>query len=109
MRFHPRAVSRVQDGAENGVKEMTACPLALAAQCYCANQVSSFAASEMAANTAVLLLAHGSPENPSQVPEFLRHVTGRRPFPPAGVEEIQHGDSLIRFSPLNCRAFLQHD
>jgi len=88
---------------------MTACPLALAAQCYCANQVSSFAASEMAANTAVLLLAHGSPENPSQVPEFLRHVTGGRPLPPAVVEEIRHRYSLIGFSPLACWTFLQAD
>src|SRR5258708_14205490 len=103
MRFHQRAVARVQDGAENGVKEMTACPLGLAAQCYCANQVSSFAASEMAANTAVLLLAHGSPENPSQVPEFLRYVTGGRPLPPAVVEGIRHRHSLICFSPLASR------
>src|SRR5258706_3645830 len=109
MRFHPRAVARVQDGAENGVKEMTDCPLARADQCYCPNQVSSFAASEMAANTAVLLLAHGSPENPSQVPEFLRHVTGGRPLPPAVVEEIRHRYSLIGFSPLACWTFLQAD
>src|SRR5258706_11802321 len=88
---------------------MTACPLGLAAQCYCANQVSSFAASEMADNPAVLLLAHGSPENPSQVPEFLSYVTGGRPLPPAVVEEIRHRYSLIGFSPLACWTFLQAD
>jgi protoporphyrin/coproporphyrin ferrochelatase len=88
---------------------MTACPLALAAQCYCANQVSSFAASEAPAKTAVLLLAHGSPENPSQVPEFLGYVTGGRPLPPAVVEEIRHRYSLIGFSPLACWTFLQAD
>jgi protoporphyrin/coproporphyrin ferrochelatase len=88
---------------------MTACPLGLAAQCYCANQVSSFAISEAPANTAVLLLAHGSPENPSQVPEFLGYVTGGRPLPPAVVEEIRHRYLLIGFSPLACWTFLQAD
>ncbi len=88
---------------------MTACPLGLAGQCYCANQVSSFAASEAPAKTAVLLLAHGSPENPGQVPEFLRYVTGGRPLPPAVVEEIRHHYSLIGFSPLACWTFLQAD
>src|SRR5258708_8932402 len=107
MRFHPRAVARVKGGSENGVKEMPACPLALAAQCYCANQVSSFAASEMAANTAVLLLAHGSPENPSQVPEFLRHVTGGRPLPPAAVQEVPHRYSPLGFSPLGFSTLFQ--
>src|SRR5258707_13486482 len=90
---------------------MTACPLGLAAQCYCANQVTSFAASEQSsetpANTAVLLLAHGSPENPSQVPEFLRHVTGGRPLPPAVVEGIRHRYSLLGFAPLAASTFLQ--
>ena len=88
---------------------MTACPLGLAGQCYCANQVSSFAASETPAKTAVLLLAHGSPENPSQVPEFLGYVTGGRPLPPPVVEEIRHRYSLIGFSPLACWTFLQAD
>jgi protoporphyrin/coproporphyrin ferrochelatase len=92
---------------------MTACPLALAGRCYCANHVSSFAASEqssdLSAKTAVLLLAHGSPENPSQVPEFLGYVTGGRPLPPAVVEEIRHRYSVIGFSPLACWTFLQAD
>jgi ferrochelatase len=88
---------------------MTACPLGPAGQCYCANQVTSFAASEMPAKTAVLLLAHGSPENPSQVPEFLSYVTGGRLLPPTVVEEIRHRYSLIEFSPLACWTFLQAD
>ena len=88
---------------------MTACPLGLAAQCYCANRVSSFAASEAPAKTAVLLLAHGSPENPSQVPEFLGYVTGGRSLPPQVVEEIRRHYSLIGFSPLACWTFLQAD
>jgi protoporphyrin/coproporphyrin ferrochelatase len=88
---------------------MTACPLGLAGQCYCANRVSSFAASEVRAKTAVLLLAHGSPENPDQVPDFLSYVTGGRPLPPAVVEEIRHRYSLIGFSPLACWTLLQAD
>ncbi len=88
---------------------MTACPLGLAGQCYCANRVSSFAASEQSAKTAVLLLAHGSPENPDQVPEFLSYVTGGRPLPLAVVEEIRRRYSLIGFSPLACWTLLQAD
>ncbi len=87
---------------------MTPCPLGLAGRCYCANQMSSFAAAEPA-KTAVLLLAHGSPENPDQIPEFLRYVTGGRPLPPAVVEEIRHRYSLIGFSPLPCWTLLQAD
>ena len=92
---------------------MTACPLGLSRQCYCANHVSSFAAeansSASPAKTAVLLLAHGSPENPDQVPEFLSYVTGGRPLPPPVVEEIRHRYSLIGFSPLPCWTLLQAD
>jgi ferrochelatase len=86
---------------------MTPCPLGQAGQCYCAKQVSSFAAPS--AKTAVLLLAHGSPENPDQVPEFLSYVTGGRPLPPTVVEEIRHRYSLIGFSPLPCWTLLQAD
>jgi ferrochelatase len=87
---------------------MTACPLGPAGPCYCANQVSSFE-SDAPAKTAVLLVAHGSPENPGQIPEFLRYVTGGRPLPPAVVEEIRHRYSLIGFSPLRCWTVLQAD
>jgi len=89
---------------------MTACPLGLAGQCYCANQISSFStASTATEKTAVLLLAHGSPENPDQTPDFLRYVTGGRPLPPQVVEEIRHRYSLIGFSPLACWTLLQAD
>jgi ferrochelatase len=87
---------------------MTACPLRQASQCYCANKRSSFADANPA-KTAVLLLAHGSPENPGQVPEFLKYVTGGRPLPPTVVEEIRHRYSLIGFSPLACWTLLQAD
>lgn len=88
---------------------MTGCPLTLGGFCYCASQMSSFPADANEARTAVLLLAHGSPENPDQVPEFLRHVTGGRPLPPPVVEEIRHRYSLIGFSPLACWTLLQAD
>jgi ferrochelatase len=81
------------------------CPLRLGADCYCANHVSAFAVAP--GKTAVLLLAHGSPENPDQVPEFLHYVTGGRALPPALVEEIRHRYSLIGFSPLACWTLLQ--
>jgi protoporphyrin/coproporphyrin ferrochelatase len=86
---------------------MTPCPLGLGGQCYCANQESSFAAPP--SKTAVLLLAHGSPENPGQVPEFLGYVTGGRSLPPQVVEEIRHRYALIGFSPLACWTLLQAD
>ncbi len=50
--------------------------------------------------TAVLLLAHGSPNSVEQVPEFLLRVTGGRPLPPAVVEEVKHRYGLIGRSPL---------
>jgi ferrochelatase len=86
---------------------MTPCPLGLAGQCYCANRLSFFSSSP--AKNAVLLLAHGSPENPDQIPEFLRYVTGGRPMPPAVIEEIRHRYSLIGFSPLACWTLRQAD
>jgi ferrochelatase len=50
--------------------------------------------------TAVLLIAHGSPDSVEQVPEFLLRVTGGRPLPPAVVEEVKHRYELIGRSPL---------
>jgi ferrochelatase len=88
---------------------MTPCPLGYAGRCYCAKQLNSFAAAAPSQKTAVLLLAHGSPENPSQVPEFLSYVTGGRPLPSPVVEEIRHRYSLIGFSPLPCWTLLQAD
>jgi protoporphyrin/coproporphyrin ferrochelatase len=93
------------------------CPLALAgvSYCYCANRASSFVPETGAtrksdgSKTAVLLLAHGSPENPDQIPEFLNYVTGSRPLPPPVVEEVRHRYSLIGFSPLACWSLLQAD
>ncbi len=86
--------------------------MGLAGACYCANQISSFLttpAPASCAETAVLLLAHGTPDNPDQIPEYLRYVTGGRPLPPQVVEEIRHRYSLIGFSPLACWTLLQAD
>ena len=50
--------------------------------------------------TAVLLLAHGSPDRAEEVPEFLSYVTSGRPMPAEAVQEIAHRYSLIGSSPL---------
>jgi len=50
--------------------------------------------------TAVLLLAHGSPDSVDDVPEFLLQVTGGRPLPPPVVEEVKQRYGLIGRSPL---------
>ena len=49
---------------------------------------------------AVLLLAHGSPESPDDVPEFMKYITGGRPVPDAVIEEVRHRYALIGKSPL---------
>ncbi|HEX4155467.1 MAG TPA: ferrochelatase [Acidobacteriaceae bacterium] len=41
-------------------------------------------------HTAILLLAHGTPNVLSEMPEYLRHVTGGRPMPPHVIQELQH-------------------
>lgn len=51
-------------------------------------------------STAVLLLAHGSPESPEQVPEFLLKVTGGRPLPPEAIAEVKRRYQTIGKSPL---------
>jgi protoporphyrin/coproporphyrin ferrochelatase len=50
--------------------------------------------------TAVLLLAHGSPDSVDEVPEFLLHVTGGRPLPREAIDEVKHRYGLIGRSPL---------
>jgi protoporphyrin/coproporphyrin ferrochelatase len=49
---------------------------------------------------AILLLAHGSPDSPADVPEFMRHITGGRPVPDSVIQEVAHRYSLIGKSPL---------
>ena len=50
--------------------------------------------------TAVLLLAHGSPSTPEEIPEYLRYVTGGRSLPQNVVDEITHRYALVGASPL---------
>lgn len=54
----------------------------------------------MSAGTAILLLAHGTPERVEDIPCFLSAVTGGRQLPQAVIEEVQHRYSLIGHSPL---------
>jgi protoporphyrin/coproporphyrin ferrochelatase len=49
---------------------------------------------------AVLLLAHGSPSAPEEVPEYLKYVTSGRPLPQNVVDEITHRYALVGSSPL---------
>ncbi len=51
-------------------------------------------------HTAVLLLAHGSPDSMDEVPDFLLRVTGGRPLPPEVIEEVKHRYQVIGRSPL---------
>jgi ferrochelatase len=57
--------------------------------------------------TAVLLLAHGSPDSVDEVPEFLLQVTGGRPLPPRVVDEVKHRYGLIGQSPLTALTLQQ--
>ncbi|HZD95885.1 MAG TPA: ferrochelatase [Candidatus Sulfotelmatobacter sp.] len=50
--------------------------------------------------SAVLLLAHGSPDSPADIPEFMGYITGGRPVPVAVMREVEHRYSLIGKSPL---------
>ena len=59
--------------------------------------------------TAVLLLAHGSPDSVDEVPEFLLRVTGGRPLPQPVVDEVQHRYGLIGRSPLTELTLKQSD
>lgn len=54
----------------------------------------------MSDRSAVLLLAHGTPNTLDEIPEYLRNVTGGRPLPESVIEEIRHRYSLIGPSPL---------
>lgn len=50
--------------------------------------------------SAVILLAHGSPDSVKDVPEFLRHVTGGRVLPSDISDEVKHRYKLVGRSPL---------
>jgi len=59
--------------------------------------------------TAILLLAHGSPENVADVPEYMKYVTGGRGVPETVVLEVQHRYGLIGISPLRCHTVGQQN
>ena len=50
--------------------------------------------------TAILLLAHGTPDALNEIPEYLLNVTSGRPLPQTAIDEITHRYSLIGKSPL---------
>jgi len=45
--------------------------------------------------SAILLLAHGTPDKLSEMAEYLQRVTGGRPMPQEIIEELQHRYALI--------------
>ena len=59
--------------------------------------------------SALLLLAHGSPDSVDEVPEFLLRVTGGRPLPVQVVDEVKQRYGLIGQSPLTRWTFEQRD
>jgi protoporphyrin/coproporphyrin ferrochelatase len=51
-------------------------------------------------HTAILLLAHGTPDALDEITEYLRNVTSGRALPQSAIDEITHRYSLIGKSPL---------
>jgi ferrochelatase len=49
---------------------------------------------------AILLLAHGTPDELSDIPKYLSNVVSGRPMPQSVIDEITHRYSLIGKSPL---------
>ncbi len=47
-----------------------------------------------------MLLAHGSPESPADVPAFISHITDGRVVPEAVMAEVSHRYALVGKSPL---------
>ena len=84
---------------------MKDCRIGLGSSCYCSAESASTSASQ--SKSAVLLLAHGSPEAVDEIPDFLQSITRGRPLPSQVIEEVIHRYSLIGFSPLTCWTRLQ--
>src|SRR5437016_13149614 len=77
-------------------------------RCSCAGQRPAPTLELNVANTdktAILLLAHGSPESVDGIPDFLRGVTGARPVPSRVIDEVKHRSALIGHSPLQAITF----
>ena len=60
-----------------------------------------------AQDTAILLLAHGTPETLDEIPQYLLNVTSGRPLPQPVIDEITHRYGLIGKSPLTEITFKQ--
>ena len=58
---------------------------------------------------AVLLLAHGTPDKPEDVPSYLKNVTSGRPLPEEVVKEVERRYQLIGRSPLTELTFQQSE
>lgn len=56
---------------------------------------------------AILLLAHGTPDKPGDIPEYMKNVTGGRPIPDAVIQEVTHRYGLIGRSPLTDITMMQ--
>jgi protoporphyrin/coproporphyrin ferrochelatase len=84
---------------------MKDCRIGLGSSCYCSAEAGSTSA--LQSKSAVLLLAHGSPETADEIPDFLQSITRGRPLPSQVIDEVTHRYSLIGFSPLTCWTRLQ--
>ena len=78
--------------------DMKDCRIGLGSSCYCSAEAGSTSA--LQSKSAVLLLAHGSPETADEIPDFLQSITRGRPLPSQVIDEVTHRYSLIGFSPL---------
>src|SRR5438445_12164891 len=81
-------------------------------RCSCAGQRPAPTLELNVANTdktAILLLAHGSPESVDGIPEFLRGVTGARPVPSRVIDEVKHRYALNGRLPILVITFSQMD
>jgi ferrochelatase len=65
--------------------------------------------SETRKDTAVLLLAHGSPDSADDVSDFLLRVTGGRALPAEAIEEVKRRYATIGRSPLTEITLRQRD
>lgn len=60
-------------------------------------------------STAILLLAHGTPGKPEDVPAYMDRVTGGRDVPEAVIKEVAHRYTTIGQSPLTALTAQQAD
>lgn len=56
---------------------------------------------------AILLVAHGTPDKPGDIPEYMKNVTGGRPIPAEVMQEVTHRYGLIGRSPLTDITMMQ--